>query len=98
MKITSKAIMPNGTHIQLEDWSENYKAITGTTLAAYPIAKRSVKSYFMPKEGEKFRASFYFKDKKEAREAFSALEQGTSKLSDYIKNLNNPDYAIALED
>ena len=98
MEIVSKTVMQNGTHIQLEDWSKDYKALTGTTLATYPIAKRSVKGLFTPKEGEKFRCAFYFEDKNEAREAFNTLEQGTSKLSDYIKNLDNPDYAIALED
>lgn len=98
MRIVAKATMPNGTNIQLEDWSENYEHLKNElVLAAFPTANRSVKGAFMPKEGEKFRASFYFSNTK-TEEIFNALKKGTNKLSDYIENLANPDYAIALED
>lgn len=98
MKIIAKATMPDGTNIQLEDWGEDYSHLKNELiLAAFPTANRSVKGAFAPKEGEKFRASFYFNNVK-AEEIFNTLKKGTNKLSDYIKNLANPDYAIALED
>ena len=45
MKIVRRDTMPDGTHIQLEDWSEKntpeYPNLYGYIIAAYPIAKRS---------------------------------------------------------
>lgn len=45
MKILEKSIMPNGTEIQLEDWSGKL------SIGAYPIAKNG---YGFVKHGEKF--------------------------------------------
>lgn len=45
MKIIEKAIMPDGTSVQLEDWSGNntkeYPDLYGLEIGAYPIAKNS---------------------------------------------------------
>lgn len=45
MKILKKATMPNGTEIQLEDWSDTNTAecpdLYGLTIGAYPTAKNS---------------------------------------------------------
>lgn len=43
--------MPDGTHIQLEDWSEHnsekYPDLYGFTIGAYPIAQRTGKYRFV---------------------------------------------------
>jgi hypothetical protein len=56
MKILRKDTMPNGTAIQLEDWSEHntpeYPDLYGLTIGAYPIAVNP--SLFRP-SGECFR-------------------------------------------
>ena len=39
MEIIERAIMPNGTEIQLEDWSEDFPGVCELTIGAYPIAK-----------------------------------------------------------
>lgn len=42
-KIIDKAVLSDGTKIQLEDWHENnttnYPELYGYTIAAYPVAK-----------------------------------------------------------
>ena len=47
MKVIERATMPNGTKIQLEDWSEHnseeYPDLYGLTIAAYPIAQHTGK-------------------------------------------------------
>lgn len=40
MKIIRKGTTPNGTHIQIEDWSENYTFHNkNATIGFYPMAK-----------------------------------------------------------
>lgn len=97
MKIKEKGVMQNGTHIQLEDWSENYSVAKGcTTLGTYPTAERSLKGAFMPKAGEKFRASFNFDSEAAAKAAFESLINSTDDLTDFVAQLANPKYAAAL--
>ena len=47
MKTIERAIMPDGTTIYLEDWSEKnteqFPDLYGLTIAAYPIAQRTGK-------------------------------------------------------
>ena len=58
MKILRKDTMPNGTKIQLEDWSEHrtkeYPNLFGMTIGAYPIA---VNPSLFRSSGETFRLS-----------------------------------------
>lgn len=58
MKIIRKDIMPNGTKIQLEDWSEHntpgHPDLYGLSIAAYPTAVQSGK-YGFTLSGSKFR-------------------------------------------
>ncbi|MCH5248364.1 MAG: hypothetical protein J1E98_00455 [Lachnospiraceae bacterium] len=58
MEIIETAIMPNGTVIQLEDWSSHntpeYPDLYGLTIGAYPIAKITGKGRWV-EGGEKFR-------------------------------------------
>ena len=60
MKVIKTSIMPNGTEIQLEDWSEHnsteYPNLYGFTIGAYPIAQRTGK-YRWVEGGQKFRLS-----------------------------------------
>lgn len=47
MKVIERATMPNGTEIQLEDWSdknaEKFPELYGLMIGAYPIAKNTGK-------------------------------------------------------
>lgn len=58
MKVIERALMPDGTEILLEDWSENntpeYPNLYGYAIAAYPFAARSSPSGWI-KSGERFR-------------------------------------------
>lgn len=57
MKIIRRDTMPDGTPVQLEDWSgknaPEYPTLYGYTIAAYPIANRNSK-YKWVKGGEPF--------------------------------------------
>ena len=83
MKIIEHAITPDGTEINLEDWSHNN---TGLTIAAYPVAKNSG-VYDWVRKGEQFRISIpqnkytdYYND--DVRVDFEALKNGTKTLED----------------
>ena len=97
MKVISKATMPNGTAIQIEDWHENYSHMPyADTVAAYPISKVSLPGSFSPKGNEVFRAQFNFKTTEEAQNAYSQLVAGTKTLTDYAANLWYPQHAACL--
>lgn len=91
MKIIQKGTMPDGTAIQIEDWSEDYSFHSyADTIGAYPIAKWSNDySQFSPKAGKRFRASFTVKN---AYEVFQKLESGEialERLADYMDEPKN---------
>ena len=97
MKIIERAIMPDGTNILLEDWSdkntEQFPDLYGLTIAAYPIAKNTGK-YGWIRSGEEFRLSIsqnkytgYSND--DARTDFEALKNGTKSLKDLTVHFNN---------
>lgn len=94
MKIIEMATMPDGTHIQLEDWSEHnsneYPDLYGFTIGAYPIAKNTGK-YGWVQGGKTFRLSIshnkfmeYTNDN--VKEDFEALKNGTKRLQDLAKH------------
>lgn len=84
-EIIKKATMPDGTDIQIEDWSTIYSCYTKNgTLAAYPISKWNCVGDFAPKIGKKFRAEFEFHNEKECKKAFDNLISGNASLLDYI--------------
>jgi hypothetical protein len=60
MKVIEKTMLPDGTPIQLEDWSEHnsaeYPDLYGYTIGAYPIAKNTGR-YSIIRGGERFRLS-----------------------------------------
>lgn len=90
MKIIERATMPDGTEIQLEDWSdkntEQFPDLYGLTMSAYPIAKNTGK-YGWIRSGESFRISIsqnkytgYYND--DVRADFEALKNGTKSLKE----------------
>lgn len=84
MKVLAKGTMPDGTDIQIEDWSENYSFHNyADTLATYPKSKMTHEGTYAPKSGETFRCSFRFGGDEEAKAAFKALTEGGKSLSDY---------------
>lgn len=93
MKILQKGTMPNGTKIQIEDWSKDYNfKFYSSTLASYPISKTNHKGSFAPKEGKLYRFAFDFKTEEEAKNAFNSLIKGNKSLLDYKEYLNRKEY------
>ena len=58
MEIIERAVMPNGTEIQLEDWNSRntlkYPDVYGLAIGAYPIAKNTGKGRWV-ESSERFR-------------------------------------------
>lgn len=90
MKVIERSITPAGVEIQLEDWAEHntddYPALYGLTIAAYPIAKHTSK-YGWVKFGERFRlaisGNFYVNySNDDVRADFEALKNGEKSLED----------------
>lgn len=74
MKVLQMGQMPDGTEIQIEEWSETYLFyVYGSLVAAYPKNRY----------GEKVRASKIFVTAEEAAKAFNALKNGDKTLADF---------------
>ena len=97
MKVIERAIMPDGTNILLEDWSdkntEQFPDLYGLTIGAYPIAERTGK-YRLIEGGKRFRISIsqnkytdYYND--DVRADFEALKNGTKSLKDLAAHFWN---------
>ena len=97
MKVIERTTMPNGTEIQLEDWSnkntEQFPDLYGLTIGAYPIAKNTGK-YGWIRSGEKFRISIsqnkytgYFNE--DVRADFEALKNRTKYLEDLAAHFSD---------
>ena len=97
MKIIERATMPDGTEIQLENWSENnteqFPDLYGLTIGVYPIAKNTGK-YGWIRSGESFRIHIsqnkyqnYSND--DVRADFEALKNGTKSLEDLAAHFWN---------
>jgi len=93
MKVLKTGTMSNGTHIQIEDWSEDYSFMPyGSTLASYPKSKVTHEGQYSPKGNEIYRFSFDFNSNDEAETAFSDLLDGSKKLSDLEGFLREREY------
>lgn len=97
MKVIEKAIMPDGTEIQLEDWSEHnseeYPSLHGLQIGAYPIAKHTGKYRFI-EDREKFRLTIAMNQysgylNKDVRTDFEALRNGEKQLEDLASHFWN---------
>ena len=74
MKVLQRGQMPDGTEIQIEEWSENYSFYAyGSMVAAYPKNRY----------GEKIRANKTFESAEESEKAFNALKNGDKTLADF---------------
>src|SRR5690625_1483640 len=90
MQVITVNSMPDGTKIQIEDWSEDYDFYApNSTIGAYPIAQVNGKQFYSPKKSRTFRLSFKFSDELEARKAFDGLLKGKKHLIDFKKHVNN---------
>ena len=104
MKIIKKGAMPDGTNIQIEDWSEDYPGTyaRAETLAAYPVATKThwrdtgSCNIAYPRERERFRASFNLGSEDAANSAFAALLAGEAKLKDFAEKMHDPQYSECL--
>ena len=96
-KIIDKAVLSDGTKIQLEDWhsenTEKYPDLHGYTIGAYPIAKNTNK-WGLIKTGKTFRLSIarneyanYTDDMVLAD--YEALKNGTKTLADLREHFWN---------
>ena len=85
MKIIDKATMPDGTKIQLEDWSEDYPKLFGLVIAGYPIAQKTSEFGFI-QYGKTMRVDIDYLKKENANEQakadFEALKNGNKILKD----------------
>ena len=97
MQVIRKGTTPNGTHIQIEDWSESYPGTCkkNATIGFYPMALHDIidedNPHFpaYPKRGETFRSEFSFNTEEEAKEAFNALQIGEKSFMDFLDNYSN---------
>lgn len=93
MRIINKAVMPDGTKIQLEDWSDDYPFYAPCAhIAAYPMSRFSkvrVKGWEYPKRGNNFRLNFYFDTNNSAELAFLSLVNGKNGLKDFSEYVEN---------
>ena len=99
MQIINRAVMADGTKIQLEDWhsenTEKYPDLHGYTIGAYPIAKNTNK-WGLIKTGKTFRLSIarneyanYTDDM--VLSDYEALKNGTKSLVDLREHFWNRD-------
>lgn len=90
MEIIERAVMPNGTEIQLEDWSSQntleYPNLYGLTIGAYPIAKNTGRGRWV-ESGERFRLTISYNNHSgysndDVKADFTALKNGKKHLED----------------
>lgn len=87
MKVLEKAIMPDGTKIQIEDWKEDYSCFDTLSIATYPITQRlpqSKKLYFH-ESGRPFRVDINrgWNNDEEVKKAFENLKNGKKSVKDF---------------
>ena len=97
MKVIEYAIMPDGTEIQLEDWSdhniERFPDLYGLKIAAYPVAKNTGK-YGITRSGELFLLSIPQNEyagytNADVKSDFEELKAGTKPLEDLAEHFYN---------
>ena len=97
MNVVERAVIPNGTEIQLEDWRENntkeYPDLYGLIIGAYPIAKNTGKHRWI-ESGQTFRLDIsmnqyrgYSND--DVKADFEALKSGEKSLEDLADHFWN---------
>lgn len=94
-QVLKEGVMPDGTRIQLEDWSGYVLHKYADTIAAYPKSKANLIREGI-KQGENFRVSFRFNNQEQAENVFERLIAGTADLIDYDWYIESPRLAICL--
>lgn len=90
--IVCKGTTPNGTRIQVENWTADYPDLCRAyVIGSYPISKHSLGG-FGPRIGKTFRCSFSIKDFEETRLIFEKLKDGTMTLLDLEAFADRLDY------
>lgn len=85
-RILDKAIMPDGTHIQIEDWSEICSICKPCdTLVTFPKVTTPFACY---NTSDRVRIALAFENEQETRQAFSDLTSGRKSLKDFRSNAN----------
>jgi hypothetical protein len=92
MKIMLKGTTPDGTKIQIEDWSEDYPTLykKSSTIGFYPMCKTNIyredKPYLpaYPERNKTFRASLNFDNETETKEAFLLMCGGSKNFLSYM--------------
>lgn len=94
MKVLKQGKSADGVDMILEDWHKSHPGMPfGGTLAFYPKSKTTHNGAFAPKKGEGYRFSFDFPSHEAADEAFTKLEDGRSKFTDYLEYWSSkPEY------
>ncbi len=100
MKVLLRDKMPDGTDIQIEDWTKDNNIRNTLTIGAYPIAKNTGK-YKWIKAGDRFRLSIDrgFTTDEEVKKAFNDLKEGKKKLEDfseYFWNLEKDQWYLGM--
>ena len=99
-KILHRSEMPDGTHIQIEDWRAVYPNIFKTLIiGCYPIAKQG--GGYWIKKGERIRCSLEkFDSDEEVLNAFEMLENGSVTIEQLEKHIidNKHRYYLGLID
>lgn len=90
MKVLERASMPDGTDIQLEDWTKNNSHFKTLSVGAYPIAKNTSKFKWV-EAGITFRLdlSRNFSNDNQVLETFNSLQNGEITLRDLTAHFYN---------
>ena len=108
-KIIDKAVLSDGTEIQLEDWhdknTKEYPDLHGYTIGAYPIAKNTNK-WGLIRKGESFRLGISQNKYRNYTEEnvlsdYEALKNGDKTLIDlreYFWNTKKDEFYLGLID
>lgn len=97
MKVIERAVMSNGTAIQLEDWGDQntseYPDLYGLQIGAYPIAKNTGKFKWI-EGGQTFRLTISMNQytgytNEDVKADFEALKSGEKSLEDLAAHFWN---------
>lgn len=87
MKVLEKATTPDGTKIQIEDWTQDYDCFKTLSIATYPMAikKPHTKNIPMFEIYRTFRVEINrnWANNDEVRKAFDELKNGTKHIKDF---------------
>ncbi|MEC0237772.1 hypothetical protein P4H71_25990 [Paenibacillus kribbensis] len=93
MKVLKTGAMPDGTKIQIEDWSGDYSFHGfGDVIACYAISKATHDGQYAPKAGVRYRFSFRFSGEAEVVGIFSGLINRELELATLKDRMDNPKY------